>query len=337
VAAFAATICMAAIPLVASAQVFLSFDIGTPPPPMPYAAYYSQPALTTPGEIWQPGYWAYGSDGYYWVPGTWVMPPSAGLYWTPGYWSNDNGYYGWNNGYWAPQVGFYGGVDYGYGYYGNGFVGGTWNNGAFAYNTAVTNVVPSAVPNVFVNRTIVNNTVVNRRIVTTSFNGRGGVIARPTARELAVMHERHVDATQAQVQHARIAAQDRDLRASVNHGRPATVAVSRPITSTRALRAAHTAVRAAHTAVSASHHAIRAAHTAVHAARTTRVTTQHRTAVHAQAAHRAATPTEARRMAPARASVSGHATSTTRRQQTSTRSSAQHQRPPAERPRPPSE
>ena len=27
-----------------------------------------------------------GGDGYYWVPGTWVLAPEPGYLWTPGYW-----------------------------------------------------------------------------------------------------------------------------------------------------------------------------------------------------------------------------------------------------------
>jgi hypothetical protein len=317
VAALAATLCIAATPLAASAQVFLSFNVGTPPPPLPY---YSQPALATAGEVWQPGYWAWGPSGYYWVPGTWVMPPSAGLYWTPGYWSYDNGYYGWNNGYWAPQVGFYGGVDYGYGYNGVGYVGGAWNNGVFAYNTAVTNVVPAAVTNVYVNRTVIDRTVVVRRA---SFNGPGGIIARPDPREIAVMHERHVDPTHAQVQHARVAAQDRDLLASVNHGEPAVVAVERPITSARALRAFHpvtVADRRAAQRDARENHTVRPTH-AAHAT--------HKTPP-AHAAH--ATHV-------ARAPVSQHATTHTSpqySQRTSAKTSAQQRHPSAQKPKPPS-
>ena len=55
-------------------------------------------------------------EGYYWVPGTWVEPPAEGLLWTPGYWGWGNGAYVWNAGYWGPTVGFYGGIDYGFGY-----------------------------------------------------------------------------------------------------------------------------------------------------------------------------------------------------------------------------
>ncbi len=228
-AALLAAICMAAIPLAAPAQVYVGFTIGAAPPPLPY---YSQPALSVPGEIWQPGYWAWGSAGYYWVPGTWVNPPSTGMYWTPGYWGYNNGGYAWNNGYWGPQVGYYGGVDYGYGYNGTGYVGGLWNNGVFRYNTAVTAVNPTVVRNVYINRTVVHRTVYVRRY---SYNGPGGVRLRPTTAQLTYARERHIAATRAQIEHARIAAQDRNLYASVNHGRPATAAVARPIDSTAKL------------------------------------------------------------------------------------------------------
>ena len=66
--------------------------------------------------MWTPGYWAWGNDGYYWVPGTWVPAPAVGLLWTPGYWGWSGGYYRWNVCYWGPHVGFYGGVNYGFGY-----------------------------------------------------------------------------------------------------------------------------------------------------------------------------------------------------------------------------
>ena len=56
------------------------------PPVLPV---YVQPPCPQPGWMWTPGYWAYGPDGYYWVPGTWVPAPYVGALWTPGYW-------GWN-------------------------------------------------------------------------------------------------------------------------------------------------------------------------------------------------------------------------------------------------
>ena len=52
-----------------------------------------------------------------------------GLLWTPGYWGWVNGNYAWNGGYWGPHVGFYGGVNYGFGFGGVGFGGGEWRGG----------------------------------------------------------------------------------------------------------------------------------------------------------------------------------------------------------------
>ena len=45
-----------------------------------------------------------------------VEPPAVGLLWTPGYWGFNNGIYAFNRGYWGPHVGFYGGINYGFGY-----------------------------------------------------------------------------------------------------------------------------------------------------------------------------------------------------------------------------
>src|SRR5277367_6433680 len=106
------------------------------PPVLPV---YVQPLCPGAGYIWEPGYWAYGDEGYYWVPGTWVLPPSAGLLWTPGYWGFSDGFYAWHVGYWGPTVGFYGGINYGFGYPGRGFYGGYWRGGQYFYNTRVTN------------------------------------------------------------------------------------------------------------------------------------------------------------------------------------------------------
>jgi hypothetical protein len=90
--------------------------------------------------LWTPGYWSYGDEGYFWVPGTWVEPPTVGLLWTPGYWGWGGNAFAWNEGYWGAQIGFYGGVNYGFGYGGIGYGGGYWNNGAFYYNRSVNNV-----------------------------------------------------------------------------------------------------------------------------------------------------------------------------------------------------
>jgi hypothetical protein len=204
----------------AHAGVFIS--VGFAPPALPV---YEQPPLPAPGYIWTPGYWAYGDAGYYWVPGVWTQPPSAGLLWTPGYWGFAGGVYGWHAGYWGPHVGFYGGVNYGFGYGGIGFCGGEWRGGVFAYNRAVGNFGSVHVTNVYEDRTVIErNTIVNVNHV--SYNGGGGISARPSPMEMRAEHENHIQPTQNQMQHEHFASQDRSQLAAVNHGRPATMAAA---------------------------------------------------------------------------------------------------------------
>ena len=107
-----------------------------PPPPLPD---YDQPPMPAFGYIWTPGYWAWNNDDYYWVPGVWVEPPQPGLLWTPAIGRSSAASTYFHRGYWAPHVGFYGGVNYGYGYNGLGYEGGRWENGRFYYNTTVNN------------------------------------------------------------------------------------------------------------------------------------------------------------------------------------------------------
>jgi hypothetical protein len=209
---------------VAHAQIAIGIGISVhvAPPALPV---YVQPPLPAPGYLWTPGYWAYGDAGYYWVPGVWVQPPRVGVLWTPGYWGFGGGAYGWHAGYWGPHVGFYGGVNYGFGFGGVGFAGGEWRGGAFAYNSAVANFGSVHVTNVYENRTIVTqNTIVNNNHV--SFNGEGGISAHASANELQAEHEEHIQATSRQTEHEHFAAQDRSQLASVNHGTPGTPAAS---------------------------------------------------------------------------------------------------------------
>jgi hypothetical protein len=216
------------IPVPSQAQVTIGFTIGQPPPPLP--VYNTIPPAPYPNYMWTPGYWAWGPAGYYWVPGTWVAPPQTGLYWTPGYWGWTGSGYGWNAGYWAPQVGFYGGVDYGFGYPGTGFYGGQWQPSGFSYNTAVWPVNTTVIHNVYINRTVINRTVIVRR---TSYNGgNGGIRMSPDARELQVAHMRHVTMTPMQTAHVREAAEDRNLLASVNKGSPRLVTAPKPLSAT---------------------------------------------------------------------------------------------------------
>ena len=91
--------------------------------------------------------------------------------WTPGYWGWSGGGFLFNDGYGGSSVGFYGGVDYGFGYFGHGYQRG---------------------------RTV-RETTANR----ISYNGgNGGINARATAQEEAAAHSQHVPPVSAQTQHA---------------------------------------------------------------------------------------------------------------------------------------
>ena len=199
-------------------QVGISVSFGPPAIPV-----YEQPICPGEGYIWTPGYWAWDGDDYYWVPGTWVLAPEIGFLWTPGYWGWGGGGYFWHEGYWGPHVGFYGGINYGYGYWGHGYEGGRWDHDRFYYNTYVNHV----------NETIIHNTY-NTRIENVSENrvsyngGNGGINVRPSGEEESYGRERHVGPIAAQNQHIQQARSNPELRASANHGRPPIAATSRP-------------------------------------------------------------------------------------------------------------
>jgi len=201
-------------------QIGIAINIA--PPALPV---YEQPLCPEDGYIWTPGYWAYDYDAgdYYWVPGTWIMAPEVGYLWTPPYWGWNGGGFVFYDGYWGPQVGFYGGIDYGFGYFGEGFEGGRWDNGHFFYNRSVSNV------NVTVVRNVYNTTVVNRTVNRVSYNGgNGGINARPTPQQEAAARERHIPPVAAQNQHLQAARSNRELRASANQGKPPIAATPRP-------------------------------------------------------------------------------------------------------------
>jgi hypothetical protein len=223
---FFITAMLLAVPkLYAQVSVGVSISANIAPPPIPV---YVQPLCPVDGYLWQPGYWAYDPDsgGYYWVPGVWIAPPQIGYLWTPCYWGYDGGVYLFHQGYWGPHVGFYGGINYNYGYYGVGFAGGVWQGNRFRYNTAVVRVNRTVIHNTYVDRNVISRSrIVNNRV---SYNGgRGGVSARPRPQEQQAMHERHVQPTNAQLTHQRVASRDRSQFASVNHGRPSTAAMNR--------------------------------------------------------------------------------------------------------------
>jgi hypothetical protein len=189
-----------AVPSRADAQLYVSVIA---PPALQISV---QPQLSNPNYIWTPGFWAYGSGGYYWVAGNWVQAPRAGLLWTPGYWAWSQNRYAFNQGYWGASVGFYGGINYGFGYFGNGYSGGRWEGSAFRYNTAVSRVDTTVIRNVYVDKSVTINGNGNR----VSYNGgTGGVRSSPDAAQTAAAHQEHVAATDAQRQRTVAAASDR--------------------------------------------------------------------------------------------------------------------------------
>lgn len=203
----------------AFAQVSISVNFGPPAIPV-----YEQPICPLDGYLWVPGYWAYDYDvGYFWVPGTWVEPPQVGFLWTPGYWGWNGNAFIFYEGYWGPEVGFYGGINYGFGYGGVGYEGGRWEGGRFAYNTYVSNV----------NTTIIHNTY-NTRVTyvsesRVSYNGgNGGVEVRPTPQQKSHANEHRVGPVAAQTQHVQQARSNPELRASANEGKPPIAATAKP-------------------------------------------------------------------------------------------------------------
>lgn len=203
----------------------VGITVGFAPPPLPF---YEQPAAPGDGYLWTPGYWGYDDEdgsGYYWVPGTWVHAPRPGLLWTPGYWGAESDYYAWHGGYWGPTVGFYGGINYGFGYFGIGFGGGYWRDNEFCYNRAVTNVTNISTTNIY-NNTVVNNQVTNSRV---SFNGgEVGTQLRPTGQEVVAARAARFASTNEQQRHELAARSTPSLRAQSNHGTPPIAATPRP-------------------------------------------------------------------------------------------------------------
>jgi hypothetical protein len=216
---------LALVMLAMSAASFGQFRVAITigPPALPV---YEQPVCPGDGYLWTPGYWYWDDDisDYYWVPGTWVLAPEVGFLWTPGWWGWGGEAFIFHEGFWGPTIGFYGGINYGFGYFGVGFAGGRWDNGHFFYNRAVMNVNVTDIHNVY-NTTVVNNTTINR----VSYNGgNGGITERPTPQEEAAGNERHIPPVAAQNEHVQAARANPALRASANHGKPPIAATEKP-------------------------------------------------------------------------------------------------------------
>lgn len=213
---------MVVAPTPSSARVSVGVFVNFGPPALPV---YVQPPCPAPGYMWTPGYWAWDpAYGYYWVPGTWVPAPFVGAMWTPGYWGFYDGGYRWHGGYWGYSVGFYGGINYGFGYTSYGYYGGYWNHNRFYYNRSVNRLEGRDFRYVYNRR--VDDRFRDRRV---SYNGgRGGIEARPTRGQLAAERGRRSGPSSQQMQQERFARTNRSQWARENHGRPGIAATPRP-------------------------------------------------------------------------------------------------------------
>jgi len=158
------------------ASVVAGLSTSTAPPPLPSE---EQPPCPEEGDLWTPGYWAWDGVAYNWVPGVWVSPPQVGVFVTPGYWACAGTAFVFHRGYWGPRVGYYGGINYGFGYGGTGYLGGRWAGNVFAYNRAVNNVNANVFHHVY------DEPVASRGgLSRVSYNGGpGGSSSVPTAEE----------------------------------------------------------------------------------------------------------------------------------------------------------
>jgi WXXGXW repeat (2 copies) len=203
-------------------QIGVGISVSFGPPALPV---YEQPICPGDGYMWTPGYWAWDPDfdDYYWVPGTWVLAPEVGFLWTPPWWGWGGAAFIFHEGFWGPTIGFYGGIDYGFGYFGTGFLGGRWDNGHFFYNRAVMNVNVTNIHNVY------NMTFEDRNVNHVSYNGgAGGIDMRPTPEQEAAERGQHIGPVAAQTEHINAARGNPELRASRNQGRPPIAATARP-------------------------------------------------------------------------------------------------------------
>jgi hypothetical protein len=257
---------LSVIPASSYAGVFIS--VGFAPPVLPV---YVQPICPEPGLMWTPGYWAYGADGYYWVPGAWVPAPYVGALWTPGYWGWVDGRYRFNEGYWGPHIGYYGGVNYGFGYGGIGFAGGIWRGGVFSYNTVVMHVGVGGAwgGHVYEDRAVVERGFVARDSHVAFSGGPGGIHHDASPEERVAEHDQHRGPSDVQQHHVEAARADKTSYAKNNGGHPANAAVAHPLGS-GSHGAAESHAAAAHGAEShgATTHAATPTHTAT-AAHTT--------------------------------------------------------------------
>ena len=156
-AAFIAAFLLVAIPAPTPPQFSVSVGatIGAPPPPLPV---YAQPPLRRRTTSGTPATGA-GERSVLLGSGNLVAGASARPVLDAGVLASLARRLRLEPSYWGSSVGFYGGVNYGFGYYGTGFVAGVWAGNNFRYNTAVANVNRTVIHNTYVDKTVTNKNV----------------------------------------------------------------------------------------------------------------------------------------------------------------------------------
>jgi hypothetical protein len=128
-----------------------------------------------------------------------------------------------HTGFWGATVGFYGGVNLGFGYGGSGFEGGRWQGPDFHYNRSLTHLGGLTTLKSY------DQPVLAGTPSRVSYNGGpGGAKALATPRERAALWEHHLPPTAEQDRHLERASGHPGLLASVNRGNPPIAATERP-------------------------------------------------------------------------------------------------------------
>lgn len=86
------------LPLQASAQVSVSVNIGTAPPPL----RYERVPPPRNGYVWAPGYWNWNGYQHVWAQGHWVTARPGYVYHRPE-WRQDHGRWYLDNERWQPS------------------------------------------------------------------------------------------------------------------------------------------------------------------------------------------------------------------------------------------
>ena len=144
------------------------------------------------------------------------------------------------------HIGFYGGINYGFGYVGFGYEGGYWNGGHFFYNRVYNNINVRVVHNTYNYRAVNRGSYGGGNNFNHNYNnnprpsyrGGSGVQYRPQPSEGAAAHEPTAPRMNTQVQHEQSYGGVRGQFANQNHGRPETPAISRPIPADHSSRSA---------------------------------------------------------------------------------------------------